>query len=428
MRGTSNTAAGKVAGDTFGPDTANDLIKIAVGADDDSLAELLGFEPPAAVTPLTPRVGFLPLRNGPVVTGDGAARNVNVAPVRALRSSIDNTKPREALSAVTTTTTTVAMPAAVGAGLWRLELLYAQISYVDASRPEMGTVCTPAFAPTAAGAAVAGAPTVAVLPANTAATWNVPIAYVKNVGGAATIANEDILPAPASVVGGFAQDLQARLVAQKTGIDARRAYSSANNDPTKLVTGGTSAYAAGSQILTSVVTGMMVGRPGGEIVTRTIYIPKERTGPNAFAWDRPVVDDTRDWRGANFFTQWIVNAGNTINHGEDDASTANRIMPAMLGTSGTGVYVSTGQSWAAYDPANGGAFPGGAALWASVIGSDVSCPPVNIGGVSFAGDVVALEVDAATGALMFTRKRVGAAANGPAITIYLVADFGNHLA
>lgn len=428
MRGTSNTAAGKVTGMVFSADTANDLIKIAVGADDDALAELLDFEPPAAVTPLTPRVGFLPLRNGPLVTGDGAARNVNVAPIRALRSSIDNAKPREALSAVTLATTTVAMPAAVGAGLWRLELLYAEIGYVDASHPESGTVCTLAFAPTAAGAAVAGAPTVAVLPANTVATWNVPIAYVKNVGGAASIANEDILPAPASVVSGFAQDLQARLLSQKTGMDARRAYSSANNDPTKLVTGGTSAYAAGSQILTSTVTPAMLGRPGSEIVMRTIYIAKEKTGPNVFALDQTVVDDTRDWRGANFLSHWIVNAGNTINHGEDDASTANLIMPAMLGTSGTGVYISTGQSWAAYDPANGGAFPGGAALWASVIGSDVTCPPVNIGGASFAGDVVALEVNAATGALMFTRKRVGAAANGPAITIYLVADFGNHRA
>lgn len=424
MRGTSNTGAGKVTGDVLPAASVNDLLKIAVGADDDSLAELLAFEPPAGVTSTTPRVGFLALRNGPVVTGDGAARNVNVVPIRAIRSSIDNALPREALSAITTSTTTVAMPAVVGAGLWRLELLYAQIAYVDASHPEKGTTCTLAFAPTAAGAVFAGAPTVATIPANTSTTWNVPVAYVKNVNGATTIANEDILPAPASVVGGFAQDLQARLLSQKTGIDARRAYSSANHSPLKLVASGGSAF-VGSQILTSTVTPLMLGRPGAEVAIREILLPTEQTGPNGGAGAEIVIDDTRDWRGANFDSVWWC--GQTATFAEDDNSIAGAQPTTQTAGTPSWMYLSTGQSWVAHDPA--GSWVGGSALWAATIGVDAGASKI-LGPTELVptGDAIGLTVHATTGALQFYRKVAGGAANGPPIRIKLTAVFGNHRA
>lgn len=425
MRGTSFTKSSYGSGDVLSATSVNETTEIVTSADDDMLAELLAFEPPAGVTSTTPYVGFLPLRDGIVAYGDAAARQVHVNPIRVFRSSISNSAPRQMVSGITETVTTVPLPAAVsGAGNWRLELLYAQLAYVDSNDPTKGTTVTLDFAPTGAGSSPA--PTVATLPANTSSTWNVPLFYVKNVNGATTIANEDIIEVPPTTSGGFIVDNQRRIRSKKIGIDARRAYSSANNDPTKLVSGGASDFASGAQILTSTVTPMMAGRQNGEIAFRPIYLPKEVTGPNAGATKRIVVDNTRDWRGANFLSIWIVNAGNTIHHAEDDDSAGSRIMPTMLGGSGTGVYISTGQSWNALDPANGGAFSGGSALWASVIGSDVTCPPLNIGGSSFAGDVMALEVDASTGVLYFTRKRAGAAANGPAITIYMWADFGNH--
>lgn len=426
MRGTSNTGAGKVTGDAFASATANDLLKIAVEADDNILAELLAFDPPAGVTSMTPRVGFLPLGNGPVVTGDGAARNVTVVPIRAIRSSIDNTKPREALSAVVGTSTTVAMPAVVGAGLWRLELLYAQIAYVNSSKPEQGTTCTLAFAPTAAGAAVAGAPTVATLPANTSTTWNVPIAYVKNVGGAVSIANEDILPAPASVVSGFAQDLQARLVAQKTGIDARRAYSSANNDPTKLVSGGTSAFAAFADTrLTSTNTPISIGRPNVEFVMREILIPKDITGGNASTPTDVIVDDTRDWRGANFYSLWTVAEANGASYyfGEDDAGFgASRVFPSnsCAGALIDATHFVSGNSHVARSSNIGTApdFTVAELETNTQINSGVDYYTIGT-------DFVGLTVDSATGVLRFSSSIAGAIAGAP-ISCLLVAVFGNH--
>ncbi|MBI2395938.1 MAG: hypothetical protein HYV09_40615 [Deltaproteobacteria bacterium] len=422
MKGTNNTAANKTTGTPLTPEAWNDVTKIATAADDDALVDLFGLEPPAAVTSTTPRVAFTPLRNGPVVVGDAAARRVTVNPLRAMRSSIDNTKPREALSAVFHEPTVVNLPAGVGAGLWRLELLYAQIAYVDASSPQKGTTCTLAFAPTGAGAAVAGAPSVATLPANTSTTWNVPLYYVKNVGGAVSIANEDILDVPPAVVGGFAQEYLVRAKSQKSGVDARRAYSSANHSPLKLVSGGGSAF-TGTQVLTSTVTPAMTGRPGLEVVTREILVPFEKTGPNADAWDESlVVDDTRDWRGANVEARWWF--GQLTNFGEDDNSIAGAHPCTQTGGGASWLYMSAGQSWKAHDPGGGFAPALGSKLWAATIGVSVGAPKIyGPSEMLPAGHVLALVVDAATGALKFARRRPGAPADGSTLWIVLNAHF-----
>lgn len=422
MRGTNNTGAGRVTGNPFSAETANDLLEIATGADDDALVDLFDLEPPAAVTATTPRVAFAPLRNGPVVVGDAGARQVTVSPLRAMRSSIDNAAPRKALSATIHEPTVVALPAAVGAGLWRLELLYAQIAYVDASKPQKGTTCTLAFAPTGAGAAVAGAPSVATLPANTSTTWNVPICYVKNVNGAVSIANEDILPYPPAVVSGFVQEYLVRAKSQKSGIDARRAYSSANHSPLKLVSGGGSAF-TGTQVLTSTVTPAILGQPGAEVAMREILVPFEKTGTNGAALEEIVVDDTRDWRGANFDSTWWLGQATTF--AEDDNSIAGAHPSTQTAGGSSFMYMSTGQSWKAHDP--GGSFAGGSKLWAATIGVDAGAGKI-LGPSELlpTGHLLGLTVDAATGALKFARKRTGAAADGPPLRILLTAFFGNH--
>jgi hypothetical protein len=425
MRGTTNTGAGYVQGEVFEEDAANDLIKVAVEADDNILAELLALEPPAAVTSTTPRVGFIPLRTGPIVYGDAAARNVNVYPLRVIRSSIDNAKPREMLSGVTLTTTTVAVPAVVGAGLWRLELLYAQLAYVDATDPTKGTTVTLAFAPTAAGNPVAGDPSFASLPANTSTTWNVPIAYVKNIGGATTIANEDILEYPPSAAG---LQNQHHLSGNHSGIDARRAFSMDNNHPGEMVDGGASVFAAGATKLTSTVTPAVVGRHNLEHVKREILIPKEITAGTAGVTTDTVIDDSRDWRGANFLAHWILPATTTGAYfGEDDASngtSATRQAPCVIDAGGVGissVHITAGQSW---EVAAAGVFAGALVAGECQTSTVVNAATTAMGWLAATGNI-GLTVDAATGALRFTRNLTGAAAGAP-VWCVVEAWFGNH--
>jgi len=428
MRGTPNTGAGKVTADPFAPETANDLLKIAVGADDDMLAELLALEPPAAVTAMTPRVGFLPAQNGPVVEGD-AARNVKVNPLRAFRSSIDNAKPRELLSGLSMVQTTIAMPAVVtGAGNWRLELLYAQLAYIDALRAERGTQITFLFAPTAAG--TNPAPSIATLPANTATTWNIPLVYVKNYTGQVGVATEDILEVPPSVSGGVLYEIQRRILGKKGVIDSRRAYSSANHDPTKMVSGGTSVFATGANLLTALVTPAVVGRHNVEAVEREILIPKELTAGTAGVLVETVIDDTRDWRGANFIGFWVLPASTTAGFfGEDDngnGTSGTRQAPSHSDGGGTinAFHMTAGQSWENLAVTAFGAV----LLVAAEVQTNtvINTPAAAMGWLAGTGNI-GLTVDAVTGALKFARKITGAAAGAP-IYCVLKAFFSNHRA
>ena len=437
-RGTANTAAGKATGDALAAATANDVLTTLVSSDDDALYELLDFEPPAGVTSTTPRVGFIPLRNGPVVTGDIAARTVTVAPTRAFRSSVSNATPRAMLSATSFTTTQVNMPTVSAAGQWTWELLYAELTYVNSAKPEMGTQVQFYFAPSVATTSTATAPSLAALPANTATLWNVPIAWVKNLGGATTIANEDIIEYQAVAVAGFAQEPQPRIAAKKIGVDARRAYSSANNDPTKLVNGSTSQWLTKGteQKITSTITSVSAGRHNVEWVRREILIPAgpaAATGGTAGTGGAAleiVVDDTRDWRGANFRVESWISATAAHNFSEEDASvTAFRGLPVLAASpsvAGVSMHVSIGNSWLAYTP--GAAF--GSAFWAAVIALDADVPGAGsrngVANVHLAsGDGWALKVDSTTGALIFWSKRAGAS-SGPPIWMIVEAWFGNH--
>jgi hypothetical protein len=423
MRGTPNLRDTFGSGDPLPPGTVNDVVDLATSAGDDTLYDILPIDPPASASFANVRFFWFPLRSGAAIVGD-ASRQVTVKPLRVGRSSISNASPRALLTGASETDTVVAMPTVAAGGQWRFELLYAQLAYVDASDPSKGTTVTYLFATSAADVSTASPANFASLPSSGPTTWNIPLFYVKNVGGATSIAAEDILEfQPTINYGGINYGCVRGML---SGRDMRRAYSSANQAPNLMTTGGSAAWASGSQVLTSVQTGVMAGSHGAaEFVFREIPLAKEKTGPNADILQHIVVDDSRDWRNANFYSLWSVVGDASFNHGEDDSGTSNRAAPTQLDGNNAKNYVSVGQSFVAVNPQTSGSFGGGSALWAANIGSEVSNGPVG-GGTTFAGEVLGLTVDSSTGALRWTRKRAGSAASGPPISIFLVAIFPNH--
>ena len=433
MRGTPNTVDGLVAGSPFTPAEANDLIDLLTSADDDALYELLHLDPPPAATSTNVNVGYTPLLDGvPLVIGNAASRKVTVGPGRFFRSATDNTNLRAIASAVSILPVDVNMPAVAPGGQWGFELLYAQLTYVDPSFPTKGMTVRFYFANSPAYVVFANAPNFATLPANTSTSWNIPLRYVRNVAGDTIQPQKTILDCPPPVTGGIAGNLRRRILAKLSGVDARRAYSSANQDPTKLVTGGSSAYAAGgsSQILTSTIIPAILGWHGGDVVIREIPIPCEVTGGTAGAPVATVVDDTRDWRGANFLSFWFHARAVTNNFfGEDDTThgtAESRHAPTFASTyasAGTDVYVCAGQSWDSCTPSA----TLGAGFWAAQIGDDQKNPPMNhTEAIWITGSGAGLIVDPSTGALMFLNKLAGGPSSGAVVWVVLVAFFSNH--
>lgn len=439
MRGTANTVAGLVTGSPFKAAEANDIVALLSSADDDALYELFHLAPPASVSYLNPTVGFVPLTSGPLATGNASGRTVTVNPVRVMRSSIDNTQPRALLSGVVSTPTTVNMPAAPGsASTWGIELLYAQLTYVDASNPTKGTVVSLLWAPSPTYVSTASAPNVAALPANTNSVWNIPIRYVKNYNGQTAIASADILDVSPLVAASISTDYRMQIVGKlRGGFEAKRAYSSANQSLASLVAGGASVWqtigASFTQKITSTGSPIMAVRRDSDFAIRTIYIPAGNSGsPTAGTSGSPVVvdiDDTRDWRGATFTTLWFVPNNAAQWFGEEDASlgaSGTRVHPIMQSAGGgTAFYAAAGQSWNATQPAGGGGiFP--SQFWAANVSPDVTNNPAN--GASnplLAGDGWGLYVDSATGVLKFWGKRAGTG-TGFTVFILLIAEFGNH--
>jgi hypothetical protein len=427
MRGSPNFVDTFSSGDPLPSALVDDLVDIVVSAGDDALFDIIPIDPPALASDTNVNVGFIPLRLGYPVVGDAAARQVTVKPVRVVRSSTTLSLPRGAASAVSAADTVVAQPAAAGPGLWGLDLLYARLQYADAANPPKGLTVTFLFATPAAYLSTAGAPGIAALPANSSGSWNVPLAYVKNVNGATTVPQSYVLDVPAGVVSSTnLGNLRNRFAPHR----ARRAYSSANNALAALVTGGSSQFNSASDRLTSTQTPAVLGRQGIDFETREILIPPQVTGGTSGVLSHTVIDDTRDWRGANFLSFWTIAADNTRHFGEDDPGLGSTItvqptqMDGLVGA--PALFQSVGQSHVAIDPAGSGGFSsfnGGSALWAANVGYDVSNSPSN--GVTQpvpTGNVVGLTVDASTGTLKFSRKHSGVSA-GPAIYIVLFAFF-----
>lgn len=448
-RGTVNTLANLVAGSPLTPGAVNDGTTILSSADDDALYEMLKTEPPPGASLTNVNTFFAPLRDGPAVTTVAAGHGVTVAPLRAIRSSTSNALPRSVVSAVTTAATALALPAEPAAGLWGWEMLVAQITFVDPSNPTKGAVCTFIWGTSPAYAAFAAAGVYATKPVDTNTSWNVPIAWVRNYAGqTGAMATRDIVEiAPgvdAILASGYTpvRDRQARLTTQRSGVDARRAYSSAQNDPTQIVLGGPSLWvaAAVSGVLSKTVTPIVAGRRNVEYVRREITIPRCAAGSNlgtAGTAGVPiatlVLDDTRDWRGANFRTElWVPNII-VAQFGEEDPAVADpRVFPTHADTTATTAsaaqYSSIGQSWTATLPH--AIF--GSKRWAAIFGNDADVAGIGSrngvapGYLAATTDGWGIFVDATTGNLTWFAKRAGAL-GGPPAWILLEAWFGNHL-
>lgn len=440
-RGTSNTVATSVQGSVLTPERANDLSTVLSSADDDALYELLDLQPPAAASVTNVNVGYVFRYPGNGVIADTTARKLKVDPVRVFRSSTSNAAPRQLLSGTVEAQTSVDMPAASAAGQWKIDLLYAQLAYVDPSEPTKGTTVSFFIATQAVEALVGAAPTVAPLPANTASppTWNIPLRLVKNIGGAAVMAQEDVFEPAPPTAGGFSNRHARHAVTKLTGADFARGYSTIDNDPVSLFVGGASHWRTCgiSQVLTSTITPISAtGRQTAERVQVELPIPActsagafGTAGTGGAVSDSIVLDDTRDWRGANFRMTAFVSSNTDVHYGEDDASQVKRVWPGMADTGvpmgATALHVSCGQSWTSTIPK--AQFD--SHRWCGVIATNADIQgagPINGVAETLAnGDGWGVYVDDTTGFLMWWAKRAGAAA-GPPIWIVLDAYFGNH--
>lgn len=447
MRGTPFLESGYVNSSVLPPGQVNSSSTILTTADDDAFYEQMKLEPPAGATSSNVYPGFAPLRNGPIVIGDAAVRFIYTNPMRVARSAQDISTPRNLISATLDATTAKAMPAAPAAGTWGYVLLYAQLAWVDASSSithEHGTTVTLFLVEPAAYPLFAAAPNFGLLPANTADTWNVPIAYIRSYAAQAVIAAEDIIEFPAAIptVNLPSRDLQLRISSARSGIDARRSTSNAENSPNNLVLGGTSKWVATavSGKLTKTITPITLARRNVEHVRREICIPacaagatNGTSGTGGVIVKTIILDDTRDWRGANFRCELWECREPTKQFGEDDPSvTGATILPAMADTvttlvTGTAWSVSVGQSWTVVTPnalteAN---------LWAGIFANDSDVPGAGTrnGVASVLGigaDFWGVIVDPTSGYLKWWAKRAGAGA-GPSVWILIDAWFGNHL-
>ena len=271
--GTTNFKSTSAQGSALAPELVNDVCTLLARADDEAIYDLFDIEPATPASVLEVNTGYIPLRGGPIVAGYGAARQVNVAPCRVVRSSIDASKPRLILSALIGALSPVAMPAAPGAGLWGIELLYAQIAYVDPTDTTKGTTATLFWAPAPTYVVFANAAPLAVLPAHTASppTWNVPLAYVKNIQGNTSIAQKDVLSVTPNTAGGTRDGkLRRRAGAMLGGIDARRMYAS--------TTQSLATLAGANVVVKSANTHTGVHKADTEIVCRSISLPGTATG------------------------------------------------------------------------------------------------------------------------------------------------------
>lgn len=414
MRGTSNTIANYVAGNSLVPAAVNDHVKLITTADDDLLFDLLALEPPAAATPTNVRVVFLPLNPGASVRGDGAARNVKIQPMRVLRSSVSNSYPREILSAVLAMEYVLALPSVPSAGNWGMLLLYAELSYVDTSNPTKGTQVSFNWA-VPSYVAFASAPNWGTLPANTSTVWRIPIKYVKNVAAATTVSQEDIFDIEPDAT--YLGNVRNRVSAKFSGVQIKRAYST-NQNPKNLIAGGSSAFNANP--LSSTVTPAVVWRDDIDLVVMEILVPEEVTGGTSAAPVDVTLDTSRDWRKANFSATWCIRtlgagAGHLGEESSNVGSAASRSHPSDEHA----IYVTIGQTHETY--AGAGTFY---MVGMVTIGTTVSLSGAANPNWATTGDYFMLMVDTSTGALKLRRNITGTSDGGP-IWIKLEAFFGN---
>jgi hypothetical protein len=420
MRSTANILASYLTGSPLPPNAVNDVGSLLASADDEAVFELIGIEPPPSASSTNVNVGYIPLRRGPLVVGSGSAREVTVLPMRAIRSSTSNASPRDCLSAVLSAPSTKTLPAAPSAGNWGIELLYAQIAYVDSSHPTKGTSVTLHWATSPTYVSTASAPNFATLPANTSTTWNVPIRYVKNVAGTTSIADDDIFevpPAIGSTLGNLSHLIRARL----GGINYQRGYHPANNDPVNLVSGGSSPYANGLFILDPTVTPTGIRRGENHLEIRDFMLTHRLLSRTNGADATVVLDSTLDWRYANFLVMWNLGRTTHVYCSEEDLSLfVTRNIPGSYDDT-TGfqpIFITTGHSFLAASPAT---------IEVCRVSQDsTKSVPINGGTYPYASGYLKLQVNHTTGNLELVKNIPGTAGtDGMAGWLVVMAFFPN---
>jgi len=417
-RSTANIIASYLTGSPLPPNAVNDVSTLISSADDEALFELIGIEPPPAASSTNVNVGYIPLRRGPLVIGSASAREVTVNPMRVIRSSTSTSLPRECVSAVLSAESSKTLPTAPTAGNWGMELLYAQIAYVDSSNPTKGTTVTLNWATSPAYVAFATAPNFATLPANTSTTWNVPIRYVKNVAAATTVADDDIIevpPAIGSTLGNLSHLVRARL----GGMNYQRGYHPANNDPANLVAGGSSPYRDGVFIVSDTVTPVGIRRGEGHLEIRDFQLTHRLLSRTNAVDTTVILDSTLDWRYANFTVMWNLGRTAHVYCSEEDLSLGvTRVIPGSHDGTITfqPIYLTTGHSFLP-SPA--------ATVEVCKVEQDVTkSVPVNGGTYPYASGFLKLQVNHTTGDLELVKNIPGGSGtDGMAGYLLVIAAF-----
>lgn len=417
--GTTNLKSTSGTGDVVAPELANDLCTLAARADDESLYDLIDLEPPAGASATNVNVGYIPLRGGPLVAEDALDRLVWIAPSRWCRSSISTVTPRRMLSGTIDTLTSMALPTIAPAGKWRIELLYAQLAYVNPTDPTKGTQVTLHWATSPADANLGSAAAVATLPANTSTTWNIPVSYVKNIAAATRTYAHDILSPTPSTSGGLDGKLRRRLGPGPGALDARRGYSSSVQSLATL---------AAANEIKDTLTPAKAHKADSEVVIRTFNIPASMTGASGGVVYTDL-DDTRDWRNGTFISFWNVACLNGTVFppylGEEDAATGistTRQAPTNDSFAATypAQYMHFGQSFEpdpAWTPKFRVARVGVTGTWGAAPLQGTPYFEAN------ATDSVALVVS--SGGVLQLRRDITAAVAGGPISIFLIATFPN---
>ena len=412
--GTSNLKSALVSGSTLAAEQVDDLTTLLARADDETIYDLYDLEPPAAATSTFVNTGYIPLHPGALVTEDAFSRLVWIAPARWCRSSTSTTTPRRILSGTVDALSSLALPTIAPAGKWRIELLYAQLTYVDASEPTKGTLVTYFWATSPADANIGSPANVATLPANTSTSWNIPVRYVKNVAAATRTYQSDILSPTPTAAGGLDGRLRRRAGAGT--MDAQRSYSSIAQSLATLVAANT---------ITSTITPARVHKGDADTVFRVFKVIAGSTGGTSGATVAIDLDDTRDWRNADFLTLWNVPFDTGWEFGEEPTTVntaASRQMPSLftsIANISGALFVQFGQS---FEPWGGS---GTQAFAAKLVLNDTHGLAQIVGTPYLAaGDHVELVVDMTTGKLQLQRTIAGSSTGVP-ITVFLFAVFPN---
>ena len=436
MRGNTALKDNRTNGTAFPAAQPNAEVDLTTSADDDAIYDLCGIAPPASASATKVAVGYQPLlpqtesattsgtlsgttQAGVVAFGDPALRQVTVNPIRLIRSAISNSTPRAILSTTLDAQTTIATPSVPG-GYWQIDMLCGVISWVDPSNHSSGTVGSLVWAtsptPVTSGTAV---PNVASAPIQVDGAWVVPLLYFVNYASDVGTPNHRIISGPigSSTNGGTTTVSMGRIPtgSQRASGQSTRGFAAATNAlPAMLSGSGPFASAAGNEFvsLTGGTPGVIAGHDQSRVV-KDFRVPVDAAHSSG-DFD---LDDTQDWRNANFYVRFIFGGNITDHYGEDDQSNTGaprQFAPYTSHDAGGGpvyssIYHAVGNS---FQPVTPNATTGATSskLWAGIVSPDITQHPVNAstGAINIStGNYFGIYVDPSTGKLRATRSASG---------------------